>query len=89
MTQDQVTGILRAILTTIGGIFVSKGMFSAGIVDWAIGGILSFVGVAWSLWSNRPAALAGSAQNLTGVNVQVTPAAGPAVAKAVADAKSG
>ena len=87
MTSDQVTGILRAILTMVGGIFVSKGIVSSAAVDWGTGGILTLIGTVWSLWSNRPAALASSAQGLTGVNVQTTASASPAVKAAVSTAK--
>jgi hypothetical protein len=87
MTQDQVTGLLRAVLTMIGGVFVSKGVVSGETVSWLVGGVLTFVGAGWSLWSNRPAALASSAQALTGVNVQTSSTAPKSVVEAVAAAK--
>lgn len=87
MTQDQVTGLLRAVLTMVGGVFITKGT-SADLVNWIIGGVLTFVGAGWSLWSNRPAALAASAQSLTGVNVQVTSQAPDSVVAAVAKEKA-
>ena len=71
MTSDEVTGIVRAILAMVGGIFVSKGLVSPDIVNWIIGGLLSLGATAWSLWTNRPAGLASSTQaSVPGVNVQ-------------------
>jgi hypothetical protein len=88
MTSDQITGILRAILTALGGFILAKGWVSAETWAWLTGGILTVGGAMWSLWTNRPAGLAASVQALPGVNVQTTAAAGPAVVTAVADAKA-
>jgi hypothetical protein len=88
MTSDQITGILRAILAALGGFILAKGWVSAETWAWLTGGILTVGGAVWSLWSNRPAGIAGSAQTLPGVNVQTTPAATPAVITAVANAKA-
>lgn len=88
MTSDQITGIIRAILAALGGFFIGKGMVSAATFDWLSGGVLSIAPILWSLWTNRPAAIAATAQGLTGVNVQTTAAASPAVATAVAAAKA-
>ena len=87
MTIDQITGIMRAILTALGGIILAKGWVSATTWAWLTGGILTLGGALWSLWSNRPAGIAGSAQTLPGVNVTTTAAAAPAVVAAVAAAK--
>jgi hypothetical protein len=87
MTSDQVTGLIRAILTAIGGFVIGKGWLNAETFTWISGGVLTIGGAVWSLWTNRPAGIAGSAQALTGVNVNTTPAASPAVTAAVAAAR--
>jgi hypothetical protein len=87
MTMDQITGIVRAVLAMVGGVFVSKGMVSSEVMNWGIGGLLTVGATVWSLWSNRPAGLAASTQSLKGVNVQTTAAAPEAVKTAVAEVK--
>ena len=88
MTSDQITGILRAILSALGGFVLAKGWINAETWAWITGGLLTIGPTIWSWISNRPAAIAASAQALPGVNVQTTPAAGTAVQTAVANAKS-
>lgn len=88
MTSDQITGILRAILAAVGGIILSKGWFDASTWAWISGGIVTLAVAGWSIWNNRPAAVAASAQALPGVNVQTTAAASPAVKAAVSEAKA-
>ncbi|MET4315882.1 hypothetical protein [Bradyrhizobium sp. RT4b] len=87
MTSDQVMGVIRAILAAIGGFILAKGWVSAETWTWIAGGIVTIGGALWSLWSNRPAGLAGAAQKIDGVNVVTSPSAAPAVQAAVAAAK--
>jgi hypothetical protein len=87
MTSDQILGILRAILSAGGGFILAKGWVSAETWAWITGGILTMGPALWSWVSNRPAAIAASAQALPGVNVQTTAAVSPAVVAAVANAK--
>lgn len=87
MSSDQITGILRAILAALGGFILAKGWVSAETWTWLTGGVLTVGGALWSLWTNRPAGIAGSAQALPGVNVTTTPAASAAVTAAVQSAK--
>jgi hypothetical protein len=89
MTWDQIAGPLRAILPAILAFAIAKGWINAGMADWLTTSIIALGAAGWSIWSNRPAAMAANAQELPGVNVQTTPAAGPAVQTAVANAKSG
>ena len=88
MSADQITGILRAILSALGGFVLAKGWVNAENWAWITGGLLTIGPTIWSWVANRPAAIAASAQALPGVNVQTTPAAGPAVQTAVANAKA-
>jgi hypothetical protein len=87
MTSDQITGILRAILAAAGGFILAKGWVNAETWAWLTGGILTIVPTLWSLWTNRPAGLAASAQGVKGVEVVTSPAASTAVQSAVAAAK--
>jgi len=87
MSSDQITGIIRAVLAAIGGFIIAKGWVNAETWTWIVGGAATIGPVIWSWVSNRPAAIAASAQALPGVEVQTTAAAGSAVQSAVAAAK--
>lgn len=87
MTSDQITGILRSVLAGLGGFILAKGWVTAEMWTWITGGVVTIGPVIWSWFANRPAAIAASAQNLTGVTVVTSAAASPAVKAAVADAK--
>jgi hypothetical protein len=54
MNSDQIGGLIRAILSAVGGYFVGKGLIDASTMTTIVGGIAT-VGVAlWSLWTNKP-----------------------------------
>jgi len=88
MTSDQVGGIIRAILSAIGGFVLAKGWVNAETWAWIVGGIATIGPTIWSWYTNKPASIAASAQAIQGVNVQVTASAPAGVADAVANAKS-
>ena len=50
MNAEVVGGIVRHILTGVGGYFVATGMIDPGTVDVAVGAVVVLVGVAWSVW---------------------------------------
>lgn len=54
MTQDQINGILRAILTAVGGYFVNHGFVTGSVWDWITAGVLTIGPMVWSWISNRP-----------------------------------
>lgn len=54
LTSDQIGGIVRALLTTVAGIAVTKGWTDANTAAWISGGVLALVTAGWSWWSNRP-----------------------------------
>lgn len=87
MTVDQITGIIRAVLSALGGFVLAKGWVNAETWAWIVGGAATIGPTIWSWFANRPAAIAASAQNIQGVNVQVTGSAPAGVATAVANAK--
>lgn len=88
MTSDQIGGLVRTLLGILGGFILAKGWINAETWAWIVGGVASAAPAIWSWISNRPASIAASAQNITGVNVQVTSAAPAGVADAVSAAKA-
>lgn len=88
MTPDQITGIIRAVLAAAGGFVLSKGWVSSETWTWIGGGVITLGMTGWSLWTNRPAGLAGSTQALHGVNVTTSSVASSAVKQAVSDTKT-
>lgn len=59
MNQEQILGIVRHVLTILGGVLVSKGDLEAGQVELLTGAVVTVLGVAWSIYAKRtsPAAL--------------------------------
>lgn len=49
MNQEQVMGIIRHILTFVGGIVVMKGLVDEAVVLEITGGVLTLVGGIWSI----------------------------------------
>ncbi len=88
MSSDQIGGLVRTLLGVVGGFILAKGYISAETWAWIVGGAATAAPAIWSWISDRPAAIAASAQNIQGVNVQVTGSAPAGVATAVADAKA-
>lgn len=56
MSQEQVLGIIRHVLTTAGGIVVSKGLTDESTMTAIVGGVVALVGVFWSIASKKKAA---------------------------------
>jgi len=83
ITSDSVTGILRAVLASAGGILIGLGWFDAATWSWISGAILTLVAAGWSIYTNRPASLAASAQAIPGVSVSTSSAAPPGVKAAI------
>jgi hypothetical protein len=55
MTQDQVGGIVRALVSAAGGSFVGQGLIDAQTMM-TLGGAVTTIAVAvWSIYSKRPA----------------------------------
>lgn len=53
MTQEMVLGIVRHLLTTLGGLMASKGLIEGGQVEPLAGAVLVLVGFAWSVIAKR------------------------------------
>lgn len=61
-----LAGVVRHVLTTLGGMLVAKGYIgadaAAALVDWGVGGALLLGGIAWSILSKRFGARQGGQQ---------------------------
>lgn len=54
MTGEQIAGIVRAVVSAVGGYFVGRGVIDGETVV-AIGGALATLATAaWSVWSKKP-----------------------------------
>ena len=49
LTQQQVLGIVRHILTFGGGILVTKGLLDEGMVAEISGAVITLIGAIWSI----------------------------------------
>lgn len=55
MNQDQIFGIIRHVLTTLGGVAVTKGWIDEESILELTGLVMSAVGFAWSFWIKKKA----------------------------------
>ena len=53
MNEDQIGGIIRAIVTSLGGAAVTQGLISGDQLTAIAGGLAALIGAAWSVYSNR------------------------------------
>ena len=53
MTKDKVFGIIRHVLTFVGGILVIKGYTDDVMVEEVIGGVVALTGSIWSIVSKK------------------------------------
>ncbi len=53
MNAEVMGGIVRHLLTAIGGYFFATGALDAGTLETAVGAAVALVGVAWSIWAKR------------------------------------
>jgi len=54
MTQDQINGVIRAVLTAAGGFLIGRGLITAEMWTWLSAGVLTIGPMVWSWISNRP-----------------------------------
>lgn len=47
--KDQALGLIRHILTFVGGIIVAKGLVSTSVETDIIGGVMTLIGAIWSI----------------------------------------
>jgi hypothetical protein len=48
-TMEKTLGVIRHVLTFVGGILVSQGLLSEGLTSEIIGGIITIAGTVWSI----------------------------------------
>ena len=58
MTQEQVMGILRHVLTITGGFLVAQGLVTDGAMTEIVGGLMAVIGTGWSWYSKTDAPVA-------------------------------
>jgi hypothetical protein len=51
MNKDQVLGVIRHLLTFVGGILVTKGLLDEATSVEAIGSVTALIGTIWSIVS--------------------------------------
>lgn len=47
--KDQILGLVRHLLTFVGGIAIAKGLVSASVETDIIGGLMTLIGAVWSI----------------------------------------
>lgn len=56
MSSEQIAGIVRAVVSAIGGYFVGKGVVDGETVATVGGAVATIIVAAWSVWSKKDAA---------------------------------
>ena len=60
LTQEQIFGIIRHLLTTIGGALVAKGVFDESMMLEGVGAVMGLVGFVWSYVEKQKAEAAAA-----------------------------
>jgi len=55
MNKETIFGLIRHILTVVGGALVAKGTIDESMSEEVIGIIIAVIGVAWSIKDKKPA----------------------------------
>jgi hypothetical protein len=55
MTPEIIGGIIRALLAAFGGTLIASGLVTEADITAISGGIITFVTVAWSIYSKKKA----------------------------------
>lgn len=83
-TQDLIMKLLRQLLPALGAMLATYGYVTDGKWQVTTGLVINTMSLIWMLINNTPAAIAGKANDLTGVNAVVT--ADTPEGRAIADA---
>ena len=54
MNKEQILGLIRHLLTFVGGFLITKGVIDQGTSVEAIGAITTLIGTIWSVLSKKP-----------------------------------
>ncbi|MBR1193250.1 hypothetical protein [Bradyrhizobium sp. AUGA SZCCT0160] len=79
MNWEQISSILRHILTFGGGFIVAKGWISAEALPGIVGAMITIGGVIWGMFNKTQSSIVASAAALPGTTVVTTPALAAAV----------
>ena len=60
MNNDQITGIIRAILAAVGGLMVQRGYVDQQTLTTIIGAVLTLAAAAWSIHNNQTGKVIGA-----------------------------
>lgn len=55
MNQEQIGGIVRAVISAVGGYFVGKGITDAATVTAVAGAAATIAAAVWSVIAKKPA----------------------------------
>jgi len=58
MNSEQIFGIARHILTTLGGVVVARGIIDESTMISIVGALATLAGAAWSVYAKRTKAKA-------------------------------
>lgn len=53
MTKEQLLGVVRHGLTFLGGLLVTKGLLDEGMLQEALGAVMTLVGAVWSVTAKK------------------------------------
>jgi len=53
--NEQSLGLIRHILTFVGGIIITKGLIDESLFQEILGGLMTVIGGVWSVWSKKKA----------------------------------
>jgi hypothetical protein len=51
--NEQIKGLIRHVLTFVGGIAVAKGFFDESSINEVIGAVMTIIGTVWSVASKK------------------------------------
>jgi hypothetical protein len=49
LDKKKSLGVLRHLLTFVGGLLIAKGIIDENVANEVIGGIITFIGILWSV----------------------------------------
>lgn len=80
MNWEQLSSILRHILTFGGGFVVAKGWIAADTLPQVVGAIITLGGAVWAMVNKTPTSIISQAANLDSVqSIKLAPSAPAAV----------
>ena len=53
MNNEILLGLVRHILTAVGGVLIAKGTVDQSTVETVVGGVAAIVGALWSVFSKK------------------------------------